>query len=170
MAGPVRFSRFFHSSEVPGWELYSPEEAHVAAEVVRSFLTPIRRRWGRVVITSGLFSEDLERRTGAHSDPGTFDWVPVEALEDGHSLREVGDWVATYMASEYGELIVEPVPFGGSVTGHIHSTRPGVGSPGAGEYLVEVGTDRFEFGGTRTGVLLVTVVAGAVVLATIGAL
>lgn len=166
MADPVRFSRFFHSREIPGWHLYTREEAQVAAQVARSFLTPVRRRWGEVVIVEGLFSRDsLTRRTGAHGDPGSFDWVPVEALNDGHTLRDVGDWVATHMADQYGELIVEPIPFGGEVTGHLHSTRPGVGSPGSGEYLIEVDWGRYEFGRTRAGLLGGVVVLGSAALA-----
>lgn len=175
-----RLTRYFTTDEVPGWHHYSAADRAVASEVVRTFLTPIRRRWGTILLTDAM-----TREHGAHTDPGTFDWVPmghlleIGALEldnrgnvvrrDPDAIRrgliEVGDWVATHYAGAFGELLVEPPPWGGDVTGHLHSTRPGVGSPGAGEYLIQVGRDRWEFGGSRPDLLTWLVLLGTAALA-----
>ena len=140
-------SRDFDSSRIPGWHRYSPEVRARVAELVKNYLQPIRRRWGTVIITSGY------RTTGTHNE-GALDWVPIDALREGYTLQEVAEWGATYLPGTYGETIVEPVPWGGDYTGHNHTTPPGIGDPGTGQLLLEVGPGEYVYGHARSALLV----------------
>ena len=102
----------FSLHEFPGWE--NATEAQVGIlelEAVRSFLQPVRDRWGVIRPSSWMRWRDGRPRTGAHADPGTVDFVPAAA-----SIPVVFQWIRS-SGLPYGKLIDE--------RDHIHRTRPG---------------------------------------------
>lgn len=115
----VALSRSFRLSEFPGWQRASPAEVATLQRTVSSILEPTRARWGRIVPTSWMWWRSGQPRTGAHADPGSVDFVTLDA-----PLLEVWEWMRLNLLplGVIGEL--------GYERDHIHVTRWGVGGYG----------------------------------------
>lgn len=135
----VQLSKHFRLYELPHGELYTPAQVQELRRTVGTVLEPIRKRWGRVALTSGLYWSSGEARTGAHAHPGTVDFVPVDA-----SIDEVFEWAALHLAGNYGQLIHE--------RDHLHVTAPGTpipypgGRPRHGETWIEPVEGSYQLG------------------------
>ncbi len=106
MALDRQLSRNFWLHEFPGFENASEEDVEAAAETVARVLQPIRSALGAPVrVTSWMWWSTGEGRTGAHSQPGTVDFV----VDDGRTF-EGFEWanVALVPAGYIGRLIYEP--------------------------------------------------------------
>lgn len=116
--------------EFPGAEAATEEQVAGLRWTVDNILTPARQRWGPLKITSWLVLPGGRKELGGggHKDPGTVDFVPLEA-----PIPSVHRWMGFALRGLYGELIDERT--------HIHVTRPGIG--GSGELLVEYAEGRY---------------------------
>lgn len=173
MARDRRLGSYFWLHEFPCYWKATEEQADVLELQARTLLDPLRRRFGRITPTSWLYWSDCRPRTGAHSDPGTVDFVATGLIEDRggaprkawadqtpaereitkQSHYDVVWWAGQYLpASQFGQIIDE--------RSHVHLTRPGVGGRTGqnpvGEVLREPEEGRFVYlfegsGGTGTG-------------------
>ncbi len=106
MALDRQLSRNFWLHEFPGFEKATEQDVAAAAETVARVLQPIRTEYNVPVrVTSWMWWSDGRARTGAHSQPGTVDFV----VDDGQTFRAF-DWANTYLvpAGYIGRLIYEP--------------------------------------------------------------
>lgn len=106
MATDRQLSRDFWLHEFPGWEKADADAADAAAETVALVLQPIRSAMGVPVrVSSWMWWSTGEGRTGAHSHPGTVDFVV-----DGGRTFEAFEWAAGALvpAGYIGRLIYEP--------------------------------------------------------------
>lgn len=103
-----RLSGNFRLSEFPRWEKATEAEVERLAETVQRVLQPTRNRWGPTVPTSWIWWSDGTRRTGAHGQGGTVDFVVP-----GADLRAVYSWgVEELLPGGYiGRWIYEPERF-----------------------------------------------------------
>lgn len=132
MAADRTLSPNLRLSDFPGWASASEADAEGARRAAVAFLEPIIRRWGPLTITSWL----RESGSGAHEDPETVDFVPLEA-----DVGEVHRWAARELAGQYGELLHEMRrPWQSS--DHIHRTRWGVGGHGEALREIDIGPPR----------------------------
>jgi hypothetical protein len=146
LASDRQFSVNFWFHEFKGWETATPAQRDKAEELARFVLQPIRRKFGRLIITSWLRPGSKNHGDGDAVDFVAWDEIerqlesiPAErraqapdtarkqAEEAAHLV--VKDWAATYIVPSrvIGELIAE--------RNHVHITRWGVG--GHGEVLEE---------------------------------
>lgn len=106
-------SAYVRLSDLPCWWEASGVQVQAAEGTVRRIIDPAWRAFGPMVVTSWMWWQDGCRpRTGAHSDPGTLDFVPLRA-----SVGQVARWIAASLPTSYGTIIDE--------RDHIHVTRPG---------------------------------------------
>lgn len=106
MAGDRLLSRNFTLSEVPHYELYTEDDVARLEETVARVLQPLRNRFGRIQISSGMYWADSgEAREGAHSHAGTVDFVSLDT-----PLRKVWEHGSTFLipAGYVGRWIYEP--------------------------------------------------------------
>ena len=106
MALDRQLSRNFWLREFPGWERASEEDAQAAAETVARVLQPVRTALGVPVrVTSWMWWSNGTARTGAHSQPGTIDFVADDGLTfDAFEWANINLVPAGYI----GRLIYEP--------------------------------------------------------------
>ena len=167
MASNERFSLNFQFSEFRGWEDATEGEKEKARDLSVLILQPIRRRFGRVHISSWL-----RRGSEAHGLGDAVDFVALaevqrelakipearrlaapetthrQAQEMAH--KNVVTWAATHLIASrvIGEIIAE--------RDHVHVTLWDVG--GRGQVLHEDVEGTYTLGGTE-GALLVALVA-----------
>lgn len=100
-------------SDFPCWWIATPGQVAEAEATARRVVDPAWAQFGPLVVTSWMWWQDGCRpRTGAHSDPGTLDLVPLRA-----PVGQVARWIAAALPASYGTIIDE--------RDHIHVTRPG---------------------------------------------
>lgn len=105
MPSDTQLSRDFWLHEAPCWDRATPGEVLQLQETTARVLQPVRNVFGTVIITSWIWwSSGCVRRTGAHGEGGTLDFVVP-----GHTL-EAWEWGNTHlMPSGYiGRWIYEP--------------------------------------------------------------
>lgn len=106
MAADRQLSRDFWLHEFPGFERASESDVSAVAETVARVLQPVRYAMGVPVrVSSWMWWSDGTPREGAHSQPGTVDFV----VDDGRT-REGFEWATSNLvpAGYIGRLIYEP--------------------------------------------------------------
>lgn len=155
----VQLSRDFWLYELPHGDRYTAAEVQELRRTVATVLQPIRRRFGTVRLTSGLYWSDGTRRDGTHAYAGTVDFVPHAPID------EVFTWAAEHLVGNFGQMIHE--------RDHLHVTAPGTpvnGRPRYGETWLEPTEGSYRLGASLPAaplVSLLVLLGGAVALAVI---
>lgn len=120
MARDRKIGRHFWLHEFPGWELATDADVAHLERTVAMVLDPVRDAFGPVYPSSWTTWSDGTPRSGAHSHPGTVDFVVA-----GDRTRAAWEWGADYLVplGYVGRWIYEPErdPDAGVPQGeHIH--------------------------------------------------